>query len=114
MINIFYIYLYIAVHRDEDIFWLNIFGILMFTSSCCLIYYIALTLTVFYPLVESLRDDIAFDAYEQYQRRVGGYESYMFYIGLQLVAAAMLVAAKILYSDAAVLIMCVIMVVTIM
>jgi hypothetical protein len=104
----------VAVHRDEDIFWLNIFGILMFTSSCCLIYYIALMLTVFYPLVESLRDDIAFDAYEQYQRRVGGYESYMFYIGLQLVAAAMLVAAKILYSDAAVLIMCGIMVVTIM
>eukprot|EP01032_Pedospumella_encystans_P012693 gene12693-14666_t len=92
-------------HRQEDRFWLDVFGILMFTSSVFLLYYIALILTVFYPLVESLRDDIAFDAYEQYQRRIGGYESYMFYIGLQLMAAALLVAAKILYSDTAAIIM---------
>ena len=97
----------IETHRQdtEDRFWLDVVGILMFTSSVFLLYYIALILTVFYPLVESLRDDIAFDVYEQYQRRIGGYESYMFYIGLQLMAAALLVAAKILYSDTVAIIM---------
>lgn len=100
-----YYIVFIETHRQEDRFWLDVFGILMFTSSVFLLYYIALILTVFYPLVESLRDDIAFDAYEQYQRRIGGYESYMFYIGLQLMAAALLVAAKILYSDTAAIIM---------
>lgn len=103
-----------ATEKEEDKIWLDVFGILMFTSSSFLIYYIALALTVFYPLVESLRDDIAFDAYEQYQRRIGGYESYLFYIGLQLMAVGLLVAAKILYSDTAAIIMVCIFVVSVM
>lgn len=77
----------------------------MFTASTSLIFYICLALTAFYPLIINLRDDVAFDAYETYQRRVGGYETYLFYVGLQLVAVAILVAAKIIYSTHAALVM---------
>lgn len=77
----------------------------MFAASASLIFYIGIALTGFYPLIESLRDDIAFDAYENYQRSVGGYESYLFYVGLQLVGAALLVAGKILYSNYAAIVM---------
>jgi hypothetical protein len=73
----------------------------MFTASVSLVLYIALALTVTYPLIESLRDDIAFDAFENYQNKVGGQETYLFFIGMQLVLLALLVAAKILYADAA-------------
>jgi len=77
----------------------------MFMASVSLIFYIGIALTGFYPLIESLRDDIAFDAYENYQRSVGGYESYLFYVGLQLVGMALLVAGKILYSNYAAIVM---------
>jgi hypothetical protein len=73
----------------------------MFTASVSLILYIALALTAIYPLVESLRDDIAFDAFENYQRHLGGKETYLFFIGLILVLVAMLVGARILYTDVA-------------
>jgi hypothetical protein len=73
----------------------------MFTASVSLVLYIALALTVTYPLIESLRDDVAFDAFENYQNQVGGQETYLFFIGMQLVLLALLVAARILYADAA-------------
>jgi hypothetical protein len=78
---------------------------MMFTASVCLLFYIGVSLTGTYPLIESLRDDIAFDAFENYQKRVGGYEVYLFFFGLQIVLISLLVAAKILYSDVALLIM---------
>jgi hypothetical protein len=81
--------------------WVNVFGCLMFTASVSLILYIALALTAIYPLVESLRDDIAFDAFENYQRHLGGKETYLFFAGMFCVLVALLVAAKILYTDIA-------------
>lgn len=84
---------------------MDVFGILMFTASVSLIFYIGVALTAFYPMVESLRDDIAFDAFENYQNRIGGCEVYLFYVGMQLVLAALFVAAKIIYSDQAIYVM---------
>jgi hypothetical protein len=77
----------------------------MFTASVCLIFYIGVSLTATYPLVESLRDDIAFDTFEHYQRRVGGMEVYLFFFGIHIVLIALLVAARILYTDLSLLIM---------
>jgi hypothetical protein len=77
----------------------------MFTASVCLIFYIGVSLTATYPLIESLRDDIAFDAFENYQNRVGGFEVYLFFVGMQFVTIALLVAAKILYSEIALYVM---------
>jgi hypothetical protein len=91
------------VPREEhDHYLVNIYGCLMFTASICLILYIALALTAIYPLVESLRDDIAFDAFEHYQRRLGGKETYLFFAGMMLVLTAMLMASRILYTNMAV------------
>jgi hypothetical protein len=73
----------------------------MFASSVSLIMYIILALTAIYPLVESLRDDIAFDAFENYQRHLGGKETYLFFAGMMLVLVAMVVAARILYANIA-------------
>jgi hypothetical protein len=92
-----------TVPREEhDHYLVNIFGCLMFTASICLILYIALALTAIFPLIESLRDDIAFDAFEHYQRRLGGKETYLFFAGMMLVLAAMLMASRILYTNIAV------------
>jgi hypothetical protein len=77
----------------------------MFTASVCLILYIALALTAIFPLIESLRDDIAFDAFEHYQRRLGGKETYLFFSGMILVLVAILIAARILYTNIAVFVM---------
>jgi hypothetical protein len=77
----------------------------MFTASVSLILYIALALTAIFPLIESLRDDIAFDAFEHYQRRLGGKETYLFFAGMMLVLVSMLVASRILYTDIAVFVM---------
>jgi hypothetical protein len=87
--------------QADDPIWINVFGCLMFTASVSLVLYIALALTVTYPLIESLRDDVAFDAFENYQNQVGGHEQYLFFIGMQLVLLALLVAARILYADGA-------------
>ena len=93
------------VKHEGDRVYQDIFGCLMFAASVSLIFYIGVALTAFYPLVESLRDDIAFDAFENYQLRVGGYEVYLFFVGMQLVTVALLFAAKILYSDTALYVM---------
>jgi hypothetical protein len=77
----------------------------MFTASINLILYIALALTAIFPLIESLRDDIAFDAFEHYQRRLGGRETYLFFSGMILVLVAMLMAARIEYTYIALFVM---------
>lgn len=91
-----------APHREEDKIWLDVFGVLMLTAAVSLTFYIGVALTCFYPLIESLRDDVAFDAFENYQNRIGGYEVYLFFVGMLLVLIALLVAAKMIYSYIAV------------
>eukprot|EP01034_Spumella_vulgaris_P035627 gene35627-43931_t len=71
----------------------------MFTATLGFTMYIGLSLTNLYPLVQSLRDDMAFDAFEVYSNRWGGYELYMFNIGFQFVLFALLIVARVLYSD---------------
>jgi hypothetical protein len=71
----------------------------MFTASICLFMYITLSLTAIYPLVECLRDDVAFEAYEQFQRKVGGKVSWLFLMGIQLVLVGLLVVARVNYHD---------------
>jgi hypothetical protein len=93
------------LHHEKDRIYLDIFGILMFAASVSLIFYIGVSLTALYPLMESLRDDIAFDAFENYQLRVGGFEVYLFFVGMTFVTIALCVAGKILYSDTALYIM---------
>jgi hypothetical protein len=97
--------LHAAVQHEADKIWLDIFGCLMLTASVSLIFYIGVALTCFYPLIESLRDDVAFDAFENYQNRIGGCEVYLFFVGMLLVLIALLVAAKIIYSTIAVYVM---------
>jgi hypothetical protein len=71
----------------------------MMTATMAFTMYIGLSLTNLYPLVQSLRDDIAFDAFEVYMNRWGGYELYFFNIGFQMVLLALLVSARVMYSD---------------
>jgi hypothetical protein len=61
--------------------------------------YIAVSLTAIYPLIECLRDDVAFDAYEKFQRKVGGMESWLLLMGIQLVLLSLLVVARVHYHD---------------
>jgi hypothetical protein len=60
--------------------------------------FIGLSLTNLYPLVQSLRDDIAFDAFEVYSNRWGGYELYFFNVGFQFVLFALLILSRVIYS----------------
>ena len=83
----------------------------MFTSAISLIFFIGVTLTGYYPLLLSLRDDVAFDAFENYQNRVGGYESYLFFFGMQIVPFSLLVAARILYGEIAQLYMLIVLII---
>ena len=42
------------------------------------LFYIGIALIALYPVIQSLRDDIAFDAYEKYMKRYGGYKLFYF------------------------------------
>jgi hypothetical protein len=78
--------------------YLDIFGVFMFLSAGCYIGYIAYALTVFHPISQSLRDDVLFDAYERYMRRWGGYELFLFDIGLHFMIFGLVIGCYILYS----------------
>jgi len=52
---------------DNEKLLVDIFGCLMFGSTVSFVYYIGFSLTAYYPLMESMRDDLAFDAFYQYQ-----------------------------------------------
>ncbi len=71
----------------------------MFTATVGFTMYIGLSLTNLYPLVQSLRDDIAFDAFEVYMNRWGGFELYFFNMGFFFVIVALLLLSRVLYSD---------------
>lgn len=60
--------------------------------------YIGYALTGLYPVLQSMRDDVAFDAFEHLKRGLGGYELFLFAIGLYSLAFAFVVAAYLLYS----------------
>ena len=79
--------------------YVDLFGIFMFVAGASYIGYIAFILTVFYPMLQSLRDDILFDSYERYLRRWGGYELYLFNIGLHFMIFGLIMACVILYSE---------------
>jgi hypothetical protein len=74
------------------------FGICMWISTSAYIGYIAFALTVFHPISQSLRDDVLFDAYERYMRRWGGYELFLFDIGLHFMIFGLVLGCYILYS----------------
>ncbi len=84
--------------NPDDQILVDVFGVLMFAASINLVMYIGLSLTNMYPLVQSLRDDIAFDAFEVYMNRWGGYELYMFNVGFQFILFALLIACRVIYS----------------
>jgi hypothetical protein len=67
--------------KEEDKILVDTYGCMMFTASACLFLYINVTLTSLYPLIQSTRDDVAFDAFEVYAKRWGGYEMYLFMMG---------------------------------
>lgn len=77
---------------------LDIYGVLLFTSMTCSLFYIGYALTALYPVLQSIRDDIAFDGYEHLKRGLGGYELYMFNVALQALAASFYIAAYLVYS----------------
>jgi hypothetical protein len=83
---------------------LDIFGIFMFTSSAAFIGYVAYALTVYHPILQSLRDDVLFDSFERYMRRWGGFELYLFNIGLHFMIFGLVIGAYILYSVTAVIV----------
>jgi hypothetical protein len=84
------------------------FGICMWISTSSYIGYIAFALTVFHPISQSLRDDVLFDAYERYMRRWGGYELFLFDIGLHFMIFGLVLGCYILYSRWALVIMVII------
>jgi len=83
---------------DTERLLVDVYGLLMFTSAAAFTFYIGMSLTELYPLVQSLRDDVAFDALETYSTRWGGYELYLFNIGFQCILFAMLVVSRVMYS----------------
>lgn len=71
----------------------------MFTASVCLLFYTGIALTGMFPVLESMRDDVAFDALSHLYTRIGNHEAYLFFFGLHLIIIALFVAAKVIYSD---------------
>jgi hypothetical protein len=67
--------------------------------------YIGYALTALYPVLQSIRDDVAFDGFEHLKRGLGGYELYLFNISIQSISAAFVVSGFLLYSVLAVLVM---------
>jgi hypothetical protein len=57
------------------------FGVIMFFSAMALTVYICLALTVMYPLLESIPDFAAMEAYRNLAERWGGYENFLFNLG---------------------------------
>jgi hypothetical protein len=53
----------------------------MFFSAMALTVYICLALTVMYPLLESIPDFAAMEAYRNLAGRWGGYENFLFNFG---------------------------------
>ena len=87
-----------SLSQPPEQIYLDLFGIFMFISASSFIGYIAYVLTVFYPIAQSLRNDIMFDAYERYMRRYGGYELILFNLGLHTMIFGLVIGCYVLYS----------------
>ena len=59
----------------------EIYGVLMFLSAMSLTVYVCLALTVMYPLLESIPDFAAMEAYQNLAKHWGGYELFLFNFG---------------------------------
>lgn len=70
-----------AATSDLDKTLVNVYGVLMFFSAMTLTVYVCLSLTVMYPLLESIPDFAAMEAYQNLAERWGGYELFLFNIG---------------------------------
>ena len=111
--------MYAAAHSDIDRVLVEVYGVLMFLSAMSLTVYVCLALTVMYPLLESIPDFAALEAFQSLGKHWGGYELFLFNFGeytairlitstpyfaffatsgCQAVLVAMMVAAKVVYS----------------
>lgn len=77
---------------------LNVYGILLFTSMVCSLFYIGYALTALYPVLQSIRDDIAFDGFEHLKRGLGGFELMLFNVSMHALALSFFIAAYLIYS----------------
>lgn len=75
------------------------YGCIMFFSFMCFTCFVIFTLTTFYGLVESMRDDVAYEAFNNLKTRYGGLELYYFNTGMQITLIALVFAGKVIYSD---------------
>ncbi len=71
----------------------------MFTATMNFTMYITIALTGIYPMIQSMRDDVAFDAFEVYKNRWGGYEGFLFLIGLNTTLIALLIISRVMYGE---------------
>lgn len=74
---------------DSDQILISIYGVLMFFSAISLTFYICLSMTVMYPLLESIPDFAATEAYENLALRWGGYEMFLFNAGTAVCVVAL-------------------------
>lgn len=89
---------------DTQEILLAIYGVLMFYSLISFLFYIGYALTVLYPLLQSIRDDLQFDCYEHFKACGGGAENYLFISGLYALTWALMVAAALIYPRVALII----------
>jgi hypothetical protein len=75
---------YKVSHTDTDNTLIDIYGVLMFFSAMALTVYLCLALTVMYPLLESIPDFAAMEAYRNLAERWGGYENFLFNFGMRV------------------------------
>lgn len=87
---------------------LDAYGVCIFTSMVCSLFYIGYALTALYPVLQSMRDDLAFDGYEHLKRGLGGYELYMFNVGMHALAISFYIAGYLVYSFYAFIVMVVV------
>lgn len=91
--------------NDTEKLIINIYGICMYASSTCFSMYVCFVLIGLYPMIQSLRDDMAFQAFERFTQRWGGYELYFFNAGLHGLQFGLLLISIMFYSFWAVMTM---------
>ena len=60
---------------------MHAYGVIMFLSAMLLTVYLCIALTVMYPLLESIPDFAAVQAYRNLAHKWGGYEQFFFNLG---------------------------------
>jgi len=86
-------------NEPEDKLLIEVYGLLTFSSSVCLLLYIGFAFMGYYPIIESIRDDMMNDVYNHVSVAfAGGLDTILFNLGLNLMMVALLVALPIIYS----------------